>query len=80
MSELLYAVIGFLFARAFYAGRLAWYRHNKEVIEAELINLTEQMDKIEVKAGYREPDWDLDDFMEDGETWEPYRMKKRNEA
>ena len=36
MSELLYAVIGFLFARAFYAGRLAWYRHNKEVIEAEL--------------------------------------------
>tara|TARA_Y100000592_G_scaffold93761_1_gene157460 strand:+ start:1258 stop:1500 length:243 start_codon:yes stop_codon:yes gene_type:complete len=80
MIELLYAAIGFLLARGFYSGRLAWYRHNKNIIEAELIRMTEELDQIEVKVGIREPDWDMDEFMDDGEVWEPYRLKKRNEA
>ena len=80
MNELLYAVCGFLLARAFYIGRLAWYRHNKQELESALISATEELDSLEVKRGIREPDWDLDDWVEDGEEWTPYRMKKRNEA
>lgn len=79
MNELLYAVIGFLIARAFYIGRLAWYRHNKDMLESALIEASEQVEAIEVKRGIREPDWDLDDWVEDGEDWNPYK-KERNEA
>lgn len=81
MSELLYAAIGFLLAKGFYMGRLAWYRFNKQELESALIEATEQLDSLEVKRGEREPDWDLDDWVEDGEEWSPYRIRKeRNEA
>ena len=81
MSELLYAAIGFLLDKGFYMGRLAWYRFNKQELESALIEATEQLDSLEVKRGEREPDWDLDDWVEDGEEWSPYRIRKeRNEA
>ena len=81
MNELLYAAIGFLLARAWYTGRLAWYRHKKEELESALLHATEELDNLEVKRGIREPDWDLDDWVEDGEEWTPYRLpKERNEA
>ena len=81
MNELLYAAIGFLLARGWYNGRLAWYRHKKEELERALLHATEELDNLEVKRGIREPDWDLDDWVEDGEEWNPYRIRKeRNEA
>ncbi len=81
MNELLYAAIGFLFARSFYIGRLAWYRHNKQELEAALIAASEELEKIEVAKGIREPDWDLNEFLDDDEEWEGYKIQeKKHEA
>ena len=73
--------LGGFVVKLWYLFRLNWFRGELRHYENQLHDALHKLESLEVKVGVREPDWDLDDYVEEGEEWYPFELKrKRYEA
>ena len=73
-------LIGFLVARILYRARIEWLKKQVSVLDHELIEAGEREDELNVKAGTHQPDWNINDWVEDEEDWDGISQRDRNEA
>lgn len=71
---------GFLVARIFYRARIKWLKKKVSELDHELIKAGEREDELRVKAGTHQLDWDINDWVEDGDVWDGISQKDRNEV
>jgi hypothetical protein len=73
-------LVSFLTARLLYRARIEWLKMRVIVLEEELIEAKEREDDLNVKAGTHQPNWNINDWVEEDEIWDGISQKDRNEA
>tara|TARA_B100000131_G_scaffold264754_1_gene262099 strand:+ start:2468 stop:2710 length:243 start_codon:yes stop_codon:yes gene_type:complete len=80
MSDLvIYVFATWVLMKSWYQNRLTYLRREADEWRQESERLAEQVQNLEVKLGSHDVDWDMNEFLEDGEEWSLFD-DKRNEA
>tara|TARA_B100000686_G_scaffold352606_1_gene455215 strand:- start:18595 stop:18837 length:243 start_codon:yes stop_codon:yes gene_type:complete len=80
MSDLvIYVFATWVLVKSWYQNRLVYLRREADEWREESERLAEQVQKLEVKLGSHDVDWDMNEFLEEGEEWSPFD-DRRNEA
>jgi len=66
--------LGGFVMKLWYLFRLNWFRGELKHYEDQLHEALHNLESLEVKVGVSEPDWDLNDYVEDGEEWYPFKV------
>ena len=68
--------LGGFVTKLWYRFRLNWFRSELKHYEDQIHETLHKLEALEVKRGISEPDWDLNDWVEEGEEWSPFEVKR----
>jgi hypothetical protein len=82
MFEFLFGLcLGGFVMKLWYLVRMNWFRGELRHYEDQLHEALNNLESLEVKVGMSEPDWELNDYVEEGEEWYPFGVEvKKYEA